>query len=252
MPSAMVDIFNTTIPSGIAKDSDFYQAFVGKTDFVPEVEIVESEDYNCGAMCNELEFARTVASYYTACLDIDTAESGDLNDLVSALIYMPRISADTDAGHRKRFRFIISQKSNYRRTTRWAILDAIKYIIEDASKVSLIENFDDYNMYFEIRIVGAITTVGSVWTNDDYDNLAFIGHEFISGPGVGGASWTIADLIPRIKAAGVDFDVYIVEQGKETKTCDAFIGTVQKYISCDAVIFDSYQVTKTCDAVISV
>ena len=82
----MIDVFNRTISNAINKEGDFYKTWIGESPFTPEVTIVDSDDFNCGALCNELEFARTVSNYYVQSFDLDLAEDDELADLIEAFI----------------------------------------------------------------------------------------------------------------------------------------------------------------------
>jgi hypothetical protein len=143
----MIKTFNSAISNALSKTDEFYQTLIGQDPFTPEATIIDSEDINCGALCNELEFARVVSDYYVESLDLDLAEDDNLESLVAAFIDLPRRSPiEADAAYRLRFKFIVVQKSNSKRTTRWAILDAISYFIADMSTVQILEFFSTKNL----------------------------------------------------------------------------------------------------------
>jgi len=245
----MIDVFNRTISNAINKEGDFYKTWIGESPFTPEVTIVDSDDFNCGALCNELEFARTVSNYYVQSFDLDLAEDDELADLIEAFIDLPRRGAqEEDDIFRKRFRFIVNQKNNACRTTRWAIIDALTYYVTDESKIQIIEPFDTYNLYFQVRFEGMITTDDIIFMNNL--STGAINQFYIGGNGLGEAATYIDDLISRIKAAGVDFDIYFIEHGTITKTSDATIGTIQMYFLSDATIKAAVSFTKTSDATV--
>jgi len=247
--ASIIEVWNQSISSAINKDGDLYKAWIGQTPFTPESTIDESSDYNCGAVCNELEFVRLVSTYYVQCLSVDLAEDDELEDLILSIVDMPRRgTVELDATYRNRFKFVVVQKSNPRRATRWSILDAISYFIADMSTVQLIELFDVYNMYFELRVEGAVTTEDVIFINNT--ETGYIDQNFIGGAGIGEVVSYLGELVDMIKAAGVDFDILFVDQSTITKSSDAFIGTIQMYLDSDAVIKASLTITKDSDAVI--
>ena len=246
---SMIKTFNSAVSDAVNKKGDFYQVLVGQDPFTPEVTIVESADFNCGALCNELEFARTVSQYYVTCLDLDVAETTNLEDLILGFIDLPRRhETESDATYRKRFRFIVNEQTYSNRQTRWAILESISYFITDMATVQIIEIFDSENLYFQVRLEGVITYEDTIFLNNI--DQAYVGQNFIGGAGVGEIITYLSALIQRIKAAGVDFDILFVDQNEITKTCDVTIGTVQLYKSCDAVVKAAVSFTKTSDATV--
>ena len=244
----VIDVFNSNISDAINKNSEFYKVLIGEVDFTPEVTIVEPEDVKCGALCNELEFARLVSNYYVQALSLAGAESEELEEFTIAFIDMPRRGAvESDATYRDRFRFVVTEKTNERRTTKWAILDSLSYFI-DPSQIQIIELFDSYNLYFQVRFEGVVNYDDTIFINNI--DQAYVGQNFIGGAGIGEIVTYVGELIQRIKAAGVDFDIYFVEQSKITKTADAKIGTIQMYKQSDATILAHLKIDKTSDATI--
>ena len=57
---SMIQLFNRNISAKIDTNDVAYEAWIGADPFTPEMTIVDSEAFNCGAVCNELEFASTV------------------------------------------------------------------------------------------------------------------------------------------------------------------------------------------------
>lgn len=245
---ASIDTFNSAVSNAVNKSSPLYEAWIGQSDFTPESAIINSQDFNCGAICNELEYARVVSQYYVKSLNVDSAEGNELEALINGFIDLPRRGFfESDSTYRDRYKFITVQQVNQRRTTKWAILDAMKYFVDDvASNVQFIEQFDNSNLYFQIRFEGTVSTEGSVFLNNT--EQGFLDNNYISGPSVGSVITYIGDLISRIKAAGVDFDVLFITQDRFTKTATAFIGTVQRYLFSDATILKSQRLTVQSDA----
>jgi hypothetical protein len=246
----MIETFNKTISNAINKEDPNYVAIFGTEDFTPEVTIVDSEDFNCGALCNELEYLRTVSAYYYQSFDLDIAETENLEELITAFMDLPRRNtAESDAIYRSRFRAIINEQVNYRRTTRWAILDALRYFIADVDNdVQILEIWaaDPTWPYFEIRIEGTENYDDAIFMNNV--NQAYLNQNFVGGAGVGAVISYLGEIIDRIKAVGVDYDILFISQDRFTKTVDAIIGAVQFYKAVDAVIKRSETITKTIDA----
>jgi len=243
----MIRVWNTNISEEINREGAFYKTWIGRDPFTPESTIVTSDDYNCGAICNELEFVRLVSDYYVESLSVDKAEDEELQDLILTFVDMPRRNQlEADATYRLRYKFVVIEKANRRRTTRWAILDAISYFIADMDTVQVVEIFDVKEMYFQVRIEGVVITEDAIFINNTAQ--AYVDQNFIGGPGVGEVISYIGELIQMIKAAGVDFDVMFVDQNRTTLDSDCIIGTVQKYLSSDAKIKATMSTTLNSDA----
>lgn len=243
---AIIDVFNTAVSSVINKSSEFYETFIGAVEFTPEVTIVLSEDVNCGALCNELEFARLVSDYYVRSISLDGAEGSELEEFIEGFVDLPRRGeVESDINYRLRFRFLVTEKTNYRRTTRWAILDALSYFVPTV-QTQVIEFFGSSNLYFQVRFEGVLSTEDVIFLNDV--EQSYLDQNFVGGAGVGEVTTYIGELLSRIKAAGVDFDVFFVNQVRFTKTSDAFVGTVQMYKISDARVKASLSFNKASDA----
>ena len=247
---SMISTFNSAVSDAVDKENEDYVAIIGTEEFTPESIIVESDDFNCGALCNELEFLRTVSNYYVQSFDLDLAEDNNLDALITGFIDMPRRNrGEPNETYRKRFRSLVVQKSNPRRTTKWAIIDALSYFIGDpAQNLQVIELFEVNNTYFELRIEGAVSYEEAIFLNNI--EQSYLDQNFVGGSGVGSVISYIGEIIDRIKAAGVDYDIVFILQDRFTKTIDCTIGTVQIYKLVDAVIKAAVQMTKTSDATI--
>ena len=245
---SMIRTFNRAVSGAINKSNDDYMAIFGDPDFVPEVDITESSDYNCGALCNELEYLRRVSQYYVQAFDLDVATEEDLNDLVNGFIDMPRRNrGEPDAIFRNRFRTVVNQSLNRRRTTKWAILDALRYFLPNVdSDVQVIEIFEVTPTYFQLRIVGAVSFDDALFLNNQ--EMGYLDNNFVGGEGVGEVISYIGEMVDRIKAAGVDYDILFIKQFSVTKDAGAMIGTVQRYKISNAVVRASYSFEKTSNA----
>ena len=246
---SMISTFNKAVSDAINKKDETYTALIGVEPFTPELVIDESSDFNCGALCNELEYLRTVSDYYVQSFDLDIAEDENLETLITAFLNLPRRNrAEEDAIYRKRFRAIAIEKSNPRRTTRWSIIDALSYFIANTDTIQIVEQFDSKNLYFQVRIEGAQDFDTALVLNNV--NQGYIDQNFIGGEGVGSIISYIGNIIDRIRAAGVDFDLLFILQDSFTKTSNAIIGTIQLYIMSDSVIKKTEQLMKTSDGTV--
>lgn len=246
----MIDLFNSNVSDKINKTDSLYTNLFGDTDYTPVTPLVDSEDVNCGAVINEFEWAKLECWKLVSALSIDVATSQELDTVINSVIDLSRRGdIEADSTYRKRFRFLVTDKTNTRRITKWSILDAISYFIADMDTVQLIEPFDSENCYFQIRIEGVVS----------YDDIIFLGNpdqgyvsqNFIGGAGVGEVITYLGALVQRVKAAGVDFDILFIAQGRLTKTADATIGSIQIYKLADAHVQRIESFTKTADAVIA-
>jgi hypothetical protein len=68
---SMVETFNSTVSDAINKRGEFYEILIGSEQFTPESDIDESSDFNCGALCNELEYMRRVSQYFYQSFDLN-------------------------------------------------------------------------------------------------------------------------------------------------------------------------------------
>jgi len=246
-----IDTFNSTISNAINKQNPDYLAIFGNPEFVPAVEITKSSDFNCGALCNELENLRMVSTYFVRSFSLDIAEGGNLDALINAFIDLPRRNrGELDSIYRKRFKTIVNQSLNKRRTTKWAILDALRYFIADVTgAVQVIEIFEITSTYFQLRIEGTVSYEDAMFLNNI--DTGYIDQNFIGGEGVGEVISYIGELVDRIKAAGVDYDLIFVKQRRVTKTSSMIIGTVQVYKTVKASVQKTISFNKTVNATIA-
>ncbi len=244
---SMIKTFNRAVSKAVNRNDETYQALFGQEDAVPEITIEESSDFNSGALANELEFLRSVSNYYIQSFDLDVAESDNLDELVNAFINLPRRNrGEEDQVFRNRFRSLVVQQTYPRRTNRWAIIQAISHFIDDLTTVQVIENFDNNNMYFEIRIEGGVDYDTSLFVSDT--DQGYVDQNFVGGEGIGPIITYLGTIIERIKASGVDFDIVFIRQDRFIKTVDIHVGSVQKYFDIGAWVQTVNQITKTIDA----
>ena len=259
MGSRMIDLFNSNISQAINNAGDFYESWIGSSDYTSVSPVVDSSDINCGAVCNELEFARAQTKIATENLQIDSASGDELDVFVNTFIDLPRRGSafESDTSYRNRFKFLVCDKANYRRMTKWSILDAISYFITDPTKVQIIEQFDTSNLYFQVRIEGDVTFTDTLFLDNYQDNGFLHGldvvpgnRNYLGGYGIGVVFSFLQYLIDRVKAAGVDYDIYVVDQEYFTKTSDCIIGTVRRTLLSDAHIFATISFDKLSDATV--
>jgi hypothetical protein len=243
---SMIKTFNRAVSQAVNRNDETYRVMFGSEDAIPEVTIEESSDFNSGALANELEFLRAVSDYYIQSFDLDVAQSDNLDELVNAFVNLPRRNrGEEDQIFRNRFRSIVVQQTYPRRTTRWAIIQAISHFIGDITTVQIIENFNN-NMYFEIRIEGGVDFDTAMFLDDI--EQGYVGQNYIGGEGIGAIITYLGTIIERIKASGVDFDIMFVRQDRFTKTSTTIIGSVQKYLDISAWVQLVSQSVKTIDA----
>ena len=223
--ASMIDLFNSTISNALNKYGDFYKSFIGDMDYTPNVTILDSEDVNCGALCNELEFARIQTQKVAASFEVSGAEADLLDAFVQALIDLPRRGTfETDDQYRDRFRSLLTEKTDYRRHTRWAIIDAVREFGMDASGIQVIEFFDLYNNYFQLRFTAtALDTSMLMFLDNDVATNGFLDQYYLGGLGIGFLEAFLSTIITRIKGAGVDFDILMIQRGIFTKTSNATV-----------------------------
>lgn len=246
---SIIDTFNSAIPAVINKENEIYETVIGKIDFTSEIVITESNDFNCGATCNELEFAREVVQYYTKSLYIDNAENENLDLLITNFIDLPRRNeAEEDEIYRNRYKFSVVAKTNPRRLTKWAIKDAILHFIADPDSIQIIEIFDTDALYFQVRIEGASIDEDAIFI--DSVEQGFIDQNFIGGSGVGAVISYLGEMIDRVKPQGVSYDIMFIAQNRFNTVGNAIIGSIQMYITGEARIKASYSIDTIGNAII--
>jgi hypothetical protein len=218
-----IDFINKNIPSEIHTTGDLYKAFVGNSDFTPSSIITVSDDYHCGALCDELEYVRMTSNQIVAAVSIDNAFGELLDSFIMSFINLPRRSSyEDDNTYASRFKAIVTQKTNYRRTTRWAIVDAIRELGWSVNDIQVIEPFDITNLYFQLRLTGTAINQYSLFL-DSEDSQGYIDQYYVGGQSIGSLITYIDPIIRRIKAAGIDYDIMVVGHGVVSVTSDAII-----------------------------
>ena len=246
------EINQTSISNAINKGvgNSAYNDIIGKSPFTPNPVIVESSDFNCGALANEIEYARLVSDYYINAIDPNKASGKELDLVINTYINLPRRGeSESDSLFLNRFLAIVAENSYPNRCTKWAIINALSYFIA-IGNVQVLEPFNATNLYFQVRLNGVIS-ITDILT---FDNLltGFLDQYFIGGFAQGKLQTYIYDIVQRIKAAGVNFDIYTVTHGDLTINSTLKIGRIQKYINVSSDILNHKQTTSTIGATFTI
>lgn len=219
--SFIEEINEQAIPSSVINTGNtYYKAIIGQYPFTPAATIVDPTSFNCGALCNELEYANLAVAYFVDSMFIGQAGGNELDTLVSSFIDLPRQgSVETDSAYRTRFEAIVSANGWPTRTTKWAIIEALSYYA-DVSSIAIIEWFDTGSMNFQVRIAGASTTTNAMFL----DNTYLDGGTFLGGAGIGVTTQYISDIVKHIKAAGVNYSVAVVSRSTISTTTQSYVG----------------------------
>lgn len=159
--SQIVEV-NQQILTKILKTDSFYEALWGKEDFTPNSTITEPNDYNCGALANQLEYVYQFVREIT---------EGTLDDLVEPyidiVVYfftgLKRFPGEANAELIRRMKSLIIREADWRSErfgTPWDIKNVFSYYL-DRTLLYYIPNSvltdDLVNGDFE-------TAIGSEWT----------------------------------------------------------------------------------------
>jgi hypothetical protein len=137
-----------------------YQAIYGKFPFTPLAVITRSADYQCGAVANELEYARAWAKWFTETIDIEAMEGLALDKLAMLFLYLKRLPDESDANFRNRIKSLTQRMANKSWATPWAILDVFRYYFDSRQLYimeKIVETEQMVNGDFE-------TALGAEWT----------------------------------------------------------------------------------------
>lgn len=139
MPDRIIDKLNNSMPYLVNKTGQDYEAIIGKEEYTEEVEIVNSEDFNCGAIANELEMARAFVENEIQQNDTDTMEEDYLETVINFFTTLYRFIEEEDDNLRNRFYSLIRRNGNTKWMTKWSFLDVFSYYF-DTENLYLIEN----------------------------------------------------------------------------------------------------------------
>lgn len=247
---AIIRTFNEAVSNAINKEKNVYIALFGTENYDPILPIGQSSDFNCGGLANELEYLKSASEYTVQSFDLDIAEKGNLDILISTFLNLPRLHKfEEDTNYRQRFRSIVNAKTYPKRMTRGALLKAMQEFGLPSNQIQIIERFDDRPLYFEVRITGILDYTIPIFLNTP--DKSHVNQGFLSGYGIGGLISYLGSIINRIKAAGVDFDVLFIQQDRKELLVNMKIGRIQMYKMIQAIIKLSSIITKNIDAMVS-
>ncbi len=194
-----------------------------------------------------MEFLSAYGKYFVDSTVLDTAAGPELETLVWSLLNLPRRGAvESDFVYRARFKAILTELTNKARTTKWAIRDALSYFIPLVN-IDVVEFFDVYNNYFQVRFNGAYDFESILFLDDP--ESGYLDQDYLGGIGIGSPVSYVGEILNRIKAAGVAYDVFLVLKTQVTKNVNARVGKVQIYKTTLADIkVLGVQFTKTVNA----
>lgn len=210
MASTFIELIVSHFPKSVNTQGTIFKSIFGDVDAVPLSPVVISSDVNTGAVANELEFVDKKVDELVTCLSVDLGSGTFFEDLIFAFVNLAKgSSAEADASLLARFKALVTQRGNTRRTTRWAIKDAARCLISDPNGVKIVEWFDYQTLYFQVRFSAAY---GAEYQTDRmYVDQEYIDQSYITGPSSGVFTVYAEDIIGRAKAAGVDFDILFIK-----------------------------------------
>lgn len=168
---------NDKILSAINKENPFYQALWGKEDFTPAMNPLVPNDYDCGAICNQLEYL------YQWIEEISKLELADIPEpYILTMIYffvkLEKFNSETVESFLDRAFSLLVRDGKFRSTTwgtPWDILNVFSYYL-DRESVYYIKNM----VVTDIMVNGSFEDpISSEWSftpaGDRSLNNAFIG-----------------------------------------------------------------------------
>ncbi len=159
MSTRIIDQINALIP--INKTSEEYEAIFGKDIYASNIPIVQSSDYNSGAIANELEFLRGYINFVIDSLNINFAADEFLEKLAYFFLGLQRIFDEEDDDLKNRFDALILRNGNKSWMTKWCLKDVFGYYF-DKDDIYIIENYIETNLLLNSDFeIGS----GDVFTN---------------------------------------------------------------------------------------
>lgn len=169
---------NEHILTKILKNDPFYEALWGKEDFTPEVTIVDPDDYNCGAICNQLEWVYDYIREITES-DLDNLAEPYIDVIVYFFTGLKRFENEPDVDFLRRMESFLIREDTWRSErfgTPWDIKNVFSYYL-DRDLLYYIPNTvitdDLINGDFEDAIAGEWVfnpsgdrTIGDAFTGD--------------------------------------------------------------------------------------
>ncbi|KKL04390.1 hypothetical protein LCGC14_2616550, partial [marine sediment metagenome] len=183
MPKNIIETLNERMPNLLNISDETYEALFGKVDFTPNVPIVDSEDYGCGAIVNELEYLRGYIDRMSATVDIDDMEGSLLDSVLEFFSHLQRIWDETDANFLNRFHALIRRGANPRWMTIWSMVDVFSYFFAKTD-IYPIENYVETNLLLNGGFEDGSGNVFTNWTKSESGSSVIVeatgGDEFVN------------------------------------------------------------------------
>jgi hypothetical protein len=152
MTKRIIDELNDRLPALLYRDGVAYQALFGKSFYTPNIPILSSSDYNCGAIAHELEYLRGYIDFVTACYSLEQSSGTYLDDLAWFFLSLERAPLEGDEPFFNRIYSLLRRAGNLRWQTSLGMLDVFSYY------------FDKLLLYLEEDY---IETTSGLGTGDD-------------------------------------------------------------------------------------
>ena len=211
---SIAQIYDQAFPTPVNRGGEVYTAVIGDVLSESNAVIESAEDFNCGALSNELEYARHMCDYIVGSIVVDVAIGFELDTVINQYVDLGRRSSiESDEAYRNRFKCLVVQGAHPKRQTIGSITEALRYILGDLVTFEIREPFDVQSQYFEVRVVGVPAVIETLFAIESEDTGA-IEQDAIAGTGVamvgGAAEIVLNQLLQRIKPAGVTAEVVII------------------------------------------
>ena len=128
---SQIEEINEQIVTRIDKNDEFYLALWGNEVFTPTDPIVNINDFNCGAICNALEYLYAFVTEITND-DFDTISDPCLDIIVFFFVALRRFGGESDADLVKRMQSILVREADWRSErmgTGWDLLNVFSYYV---------------------------------------------------------------------------------------------------------------------------
>jgi hypothetical protein len=133
---------NSFMPTLLNKNTEEYIAIFGNEVFSRQADIVDSADFNCGAIANEMEFSVGFCEYVTKTRNIDNYYGEYLDRIIYYFTGFVRdpLGVESDASFRNRFKAVAVRALNPSWLTTWSIRDVFSYFFP-LSIIYVTENY---------------------------------------------------------------------------------------------------------------
>lgn len=128
---SQIEEANENILTRILKSDPFYEALWGKEDFTPNIVITEPNDYNCGAICNGLEYVYAFIRDITG-LSLEDLPAPYIDIVIYFFSGIKRFLAETNESLMRRMESLLIRESGWRSEkfgTPWDIKNVLSYYI---------------------------------------------------------------------------------------------------------------------------